>query len=575
MRSRLRCKVTLRIESPFLFRGLEGSLLGVDAAQMRDSDGRPLLPGDQLKGVLRHALEDLAAAAPDLVKDEGITALFGRPDATFADAGNEGRSRLIASDLRAREACEPSIDVLPRVAIDENTGSAKAAHLQVVELVAPLGREVTFEGELLLFVEKDEVAGTIDLLDKALALVPSIGAFKTVGFGRVVRAAITAEERRPLGLPTPAAVAASQRYALTFTLDRPFMVATRRVEDNVMEGQRVIPGGVLKGALARRLEHAGIDPRNGAWGAALSRLSIGHAWPLSNGAAVCRPLPLSLTTNRPGTCVRDELRLDERHALAGETPLFPSDWKCDPDKVLRAMDWPADKPGIVMRTRTAIAHDTGAASEAQLFSYKMVDPTGWRWRAVIDLEGIDTRTAGQLLALLGAGLDGIGKTEASMVEVETNTQPQPQPQPVAQGAQTYALMLETPALMVDKDALDGAEALRGAVERYFSEASAHRLTLKRFYATQSLSGGVTALRRSSGYAPWILMDAGSVFLLEGDPAPLADWLRYGLPLPDWLNDKSWQKCPFQRENGFGAVSLNAAAALWDQGGATAAGAGLS
>ncbi len=68
------------------------------------------------------------------------------------------------------------------------------------------------------------------------------------------------------------------------------------------------------------------------------------------------------------------------------------------------------------------------------------------------------------------------------------------------------------------------------------------------------------------YNPFLLTDAGSVFVLEAEAGqqPLAqtkidDWLQFGLPLPDWAVKRygdHGSTCPFRRVDGFGEIAVN-------------------
>ena len=83
-----------------------------------------------------------------------------------------------------------------------------------------------------------------------------------------------------------------------------------------------------------------------------------------------------------------------------------------------------------------------------------------------------------------------------------------------------------------------------------------------FCASQHLAGGYLAYRyRPWGktYHPFVVTDAGSVFLLRGAPRSRLEALTIsGLPLPVFEDAAplTWQNCPFTPENGFGAIRAN-------------------
>lgn len=550
-RVRVRCRVVVTLEAPFLMRGLEGLGFGVDAAQLRDRDGNAVIPGDQLKGLLRQAVRDLAGTTVRL-DDE---ALFGRQPKDAQGQADEKRGHIVVSDLVA--ACLPTEQILPRVAIDGETGSAKSGHLLMIESVAPIGERVTFTGELVVFVEAGRVDDTVKGLQAALRLIPAIGAMETAGFGRVVETVLEKVTEEPLLPPSPAARQGG-RLVWSFGFDRPLLVSAERLEANVLVGSEVIPGAVLKGALARRLELAGEDPA-----VHLDGLRVGHAFPRRDGMEHGRALPLSLVTDRGAVQWRDALLWDGP-LLDGAVPLFEPDWKGNARA--QALQRLGIGAGIaqVTRTRTAIDPEHGRADEGSLFSFRMVDPTDGRWRAVVDTGSLGGDDLQKLLAILDDGLDGIGKTDAAMVGPSLGPAVEPDPPQAVPGtADQFALMLETHALLIDTPALESAETLRDAFQAYFGQ---YGLTCVRFFAKQSWAGGIVALGRDP-YRPFVLVDAGSCFLLQGDPAPIAGWLRRGLPLPRWAIDEGldWQRCRYLPENGFGAVSLNRAQPFWGAG----------
>jgi len=109
-------------------------------------------------------------------------------------------------------------------------------------------------------------------------------------------------------------------------------------------------------------------------------------------------------------------------------------------------------------------------------------------------------------------------------------------------------------------------------EQAWHEISAGKLRLLRYFARQRLSGGKHRQKimqnSSNSYRPWLLTEAGSVFVLQGKE-DIADmiklWLSQGLPIADsaiqWyrLGDvpaQYWQYTPFVPENGYGEIAVN-------------------
>lgn len=138
--------------------------------------------------------------------------------------------------------------------------------------------------------------------------------------------------------------------------------------------------------------------------------------------------------------------------------------------------------------------------------------------------------------------------------------------PIPRASDTFAVMLETPALILDTPDLASEVTLNAAFEDYFARASNFKLALLRFFASESWAGGIVAMQRKP-YRPFVLVDAGSCFLLQGDKAVVEAWQRTGLPLPSWAAAEGldWRTCRYLPENGFAAISVARAAPIWGAG----------
>src|SRR5437660_532608 len=157
--------------------------MGLDASALRDEKGRPVIPGDQVRGCLRDAFEDLVAAGADITADD-LLDLFGRPSPSENEAGAANipsRGWLNVSDLTAvgLDGSQPIEST--RIAIDDRTGAAKEGMIQVLELVAPFGTAVTFKGYATLFAPGGAENAWTKRIDQALKLVTAIGSVKSAG----------------------------------------------------------------------------------------------------------------------------------------------------------------------------------------------------------------------------------------------------------------------------------------------------------------------------------------------------------------------------------------------------------
>lgn len=618
---RLDLPLVLAVRSPFLFRGLQARFVGVDVAHLRSEEGLPIIPADQAKGVFRQALgwlEEVGAVPPGTIRD-----LFGRSSGGGGEDDDEreatgtsepDRGRIVFSDLTARalhrdpgggsstpEVIRPSTVTgeTTRVEIDDALGSVKAGALQVIELIAPFGAVVVFEGGVSIFAPAEEARSWHERLAKALALVPSIGAMKSPGWGEVVgsMSSVGSATITRLGLPVEPDMEIGERIRLRVTFDRPILVDGVKVSGNAVEGRTIVPGAVFKGALHRRLQLAGEPIDAEPWRSVLSDLVIGHAFPLTDDGETLADLPLPITLvhadpRKDGKGVLGDatfVPFDHGAEIEGRPAHFPTDWKTPVFSSARSrLGLPeADIPRLA-RTHTAIRAETGTADEGKLFttlarSVRREDVTvgtddgsagtPWRdrcWEFEIDLGRIsdDRRPLARRLvgALLSGGLDGIGRTRARATFRSLGSAPIPLSAPVHGRDDLHAVVLDTAALMLDAVAECGTGRWRRspseAYEEYWRSALEDRsLELVGFQAAQAWKGGYIARRRRLGdtYHPFLLTLEGSVFLLRTRAVDrLSRVARWGLPAPILASGVAvtWENCPYVCENGYGRVRFH-------------------
>jgi len=235
----------------------------------------------------------------------------------------------------------------------------------------------------------------------------------------------------------------------------------------------------------------------------------------------------------------------------------------------------------------------GAEPEGKLFAWEMVHPftideTGNEkpvvWRSRVDLAGVneqDRAEVAQQLAELLSVLSFVSKTKAACdVEVEAVLPGDSQilgSLELEASDSTVALVLQTPTLLCDprfqdvngipKSGALGLEELHKLYAAAWLQLSEGALCLKHFFASQSLAGGEylhRRFRKGKPYTPWLLTDAGSVFVFEvknaeGAKTKLSEWIEKGLPLPAWGEgpwQSDWRRNPFVRENGFGEIAIH-------------------
>jgi len=185
--------------------GLSGGTYA-DQVVNKTHDKLPLVPGKTIKGLLRHAAEDLLELGDPAVSQETIDALFGqRPekrrlkDAERAD--NEGKPPpdpnrdagscwFSSAELPAATASEIPKDqrdklyeILASTKISEKTGTAVDHSLRQMEVTIPL----TLTGYIAGATEAQRV-----VLDRCLRYVKRLGQNRSRGLGRCTFKSISA-----------------------------------------------------------------------------------------------------------------------------------------------------------------------------------------------------------------------------------------------------------------------------------------------------------------------------------------------------------------------------------------------
>jgi hypothetical protein len=185
--------------------GGRGAGSHLDAIVERDGRDLPYVPGRQIKGLLREAMEALEhwQQVPAGMTD----AIFGRPALTgqislqgsigFSDAGLPAaeadwlseRETGSPHDADARNARAALYRDLFATAIDSDTGSAKSTSLRGIEVVIPL----TLEAAISVLPGKTPPAAWEQQLAKTFILVRAVGAHRSRGLGRATLAWKTGE----------------------------------------------------------------------------------------------------------------------------------------------------------------------------------------------------------------------------------------------------------------------------------------------------------------------------------------------------------------------------------------------
>lgn len=586
---KLRFDVTLTLAGPLMTRATAAGGYGLDSSLPRDAaTSAYFIAGTLVKGRLRDAwleLHDAAGAdyAPDV--DDLLGAKAGNSDAEGSGVAPR-RGRLHFTDFQcASEAAAPEA-VLFRIQIDAERGAVKHGAHQVIEAPFGPGQAVCFQGAVAFVArDTDEAQLVRRQVETGLRWITSLGGLRTVGFGRLIDVAVARAEDAPAG--DSGAVVGADALDLLVTPRAPFCIARQRPNDNLFESESVIPGGVLKGALAAtwlaRLGQPGdepitreTDPDRPALGEHFSAVRFTHAVPAKPGPDAKRPvvLPLSVVAHGKSHELFDVALEPGPLLIDSQAPVFAIDWKSDTrQKADTLRGWA--EPARELRVRTAIDGETRRAKDGQLFAQERVVPTAFVWHGRIDLGAVSARERAQvereLRTLLVHGLRGLGKTKAHAAVELRDARPDGDYLP-SQSADTgpWVVTLQTPALLLNASDLSetsGERELRAAYEAAFADLGASSLRLVRYFASQRLAGGFYLHRRfhaGERYRPYLLTEPGSVFVLEASTAAhaaqardcIAGWQQHGLPLPASLGKLTWRSCPYVPENGYGEVRVN-------------------
>lgn len=561
--------MALTLIAPFTTGGTENAERGVDDAQLRDEDGKPLVAGTHLQGLFRHFLNDVhrAESNEDLPEEEKLVPRgifldwFGRPakqlinaeeledlaDIYSADqlpgvADDNLRGRLTFRDLILETDESDGRHDRDRIRIDQDRRSVRPGAWLTSEQMFPTGTMANYisaNGYSIVLYGSEQEANLFDAaFEQFIRSLPSIGGDKGAGFGRVSHLSIERSSAQPLSLPaTGPALQAGTMVGCRFELAQPLLIDPTLLSGNLQRSSVDIPGGALKAAIAefgRRADPANFDKE---FGDVLSRLVIRHAQAVPAGSRFRRktfPYTLVAMAGTDGS----QHFADAFDPEAGE-PIFEVNFKRQHEEILSGYyEAFSFAPVLVTRTRTAIERHKFTADPHRLFNYQSVSPRGIEWitEFVIpdDFDQNDLARAGQLLAFLRSGFIQIGKLRSEIVNVAfaAGTASRAAKHCGVDGGAspaTWRMKIDAPAYLLGIDALQklqGGADLRDVYRERLREiiagvnpraAGAVDWTRLDFLAQHAWSGGRRAVRYKQqdddGYYPYLLTQPGSVFLL--------------------------------------------------------------
>lgn len=584
---RVDIQITLTLKAPLITQATAPGAYGLDVVFARNAEGRPIIAGTHVAGKLREAWERLRSALGDTVADavpkkEQINEMLGDP---ASDTYEPQTKQLFLSDFVLTSAHQPN-GVRHRIRIDPYRGAVDKGALLALENLTASGDLISFRGTLRFEeVERAAIDRIRHQLVCGLQWVPHIGAHRTIGFGRVHTVEVDEPQIKALTYD-PHKWEDADGFDLIFEPQEPFCIAAKPIQGNLFESREEIPGNVIRACLARKLKR--LTPKAPPEIAAaaeqlsdhFSKVRVTHAFPSKqcHKRPVRPPLSLIKTDH-----LHDAALLQGPVLIDGRAPEFAVDWK-DRQDVDQRFGWPHLRREL--RVRTAIDRKRRRHADQQLFAYEMIVPREDCWVARLDASAVDESSRPAVLqalsALLENGLLGMGKSKAP-VKVSTHASgtiedvcPIDRVDRQLDVDRPIVLTLQTPALLLDTRVLKGSSDAETLFETYRSVWNdlSPAINLERFFATQSLSGGRYQhgrFQQQQPYKPWLLTDAGSVFVFSTTDADQArddidGWLCRGLPLPtavlgayDIENEgvgTLWSKCPFIPQNGFGEIAVN-------------------
>ncbi len=606
---RISFKVRLYFSGGLLSRAAGGIRFGLDQAMLRaHGNHSPALPGSLIKGNLRHAWQALAKAGHQEI-DQHLIQLLGpppiiedeTPESAESDATPSQRGALLFDDLWLAEGGAKET-IRHRIRIDEESGAVKRGALLMSERIEPASEQsLCFTGRIELGAP---VAIETQKLEKwianGLAYTQALGAHKGIGWGALEKVEVETETRTMPALPPVAPSSGAgphERLGLALEFDRPFCIPHPKGNENTIYSHEVIPGNVIKGALAASFDrYWGQGWRNNHYQQQFDALRVSHAFP-SRKNTLIRPLapPHALALGADEKLYDigiSELPEDARTWIdVTELPedAFPlrflTDWKPKEIGELREkLEWPDLKRDL--RVHNRIDPTTGATPEDALYTVESIRPDNRRWLLNFNMpDGGGLNWLADLLeALDKAGehpLYPIGRTKAraALVRKENGhrTHGASSVLPLRKG-KTITVLLQTPARLLDLKEVRNIPSTAGqnALREHYAHswqtmnkppenASDNGFELIDYQARQELFGGEFWWRHyhagEKPYRPELFTSAGSIFRLrvhdaERAQAALDAWLNHGVEYQggDWST--YWKDNPWLTRHGYGEIIIN-------------------
>ena len=563
--------IKITVQGPLVSQSNDLPGFGIDAAMSCDVDGKPYLAGSHVWGKVREALTTFDAAYRecgafsgfDLARWLGKTRNVesGVDEEEFDDLDGRATRRLIhISD------CKGSSDeaaIRSRVAIDPATGAALDGALQTIETRWKPGKEVIFTGIVTVMLPDPEADMALRAVSLALNWTIQMGAFGSIGFGQVLSAELL-DNVRDKSTSQTSPLASSLEVRLDFD-GEPFLVSEGRVTPNSFASSEIIPGAAFKGALIN-LINANVGAPPGTFSHTgrekfpliaehIDSIRVRHFFPTINTE---RPNRIPFDLRQTGRSMAHSVAWDSD---GSEIISFLPDWKMQQKKdASNCVGWPEIKREL--RIRTEIDPRFRAARAERLFGLEMCQTHGVLWHGKIDLFDVSENKRPDLIkelsTVLQHGLPGFGRSKTFAhvelrdgdAEIQVNGR-----------KNQFILELQSNALI---------RCPNQTYQDAFSTLSDDALICSEWFIREKLAGAAFLAERyfnRKRYRPYLLSEAGSVFVLEVRDGrenvaekTVLSWLRKGLQISDSVQafydtDATWKTCPYIPENGYGEVRL--------------------
>ena len=612
MNTKYELQVKLSVKAPLISSGGGDAVRNLNQVFYQTASGELALQHSHIKGKLREAMQEMQKYGCFFPIID-LQSLFGQgcskdeiSPVLLKSTLLPHRARLHFSDFLLSDKSlnlPPDQHRLTKVSINSITGTSKENFLQVIENRFKSGDIVIWSGVISFFSKSEEAALIAKNLTLGLKWITAFGGSKGSGFG-CLESVTTELYEADSFLPEKSAIPRSHDgISLHLEFIDDLIIGGMSRGTNFIKSETVIPGGVVKGSLARFLnqlcdtvpdtEAIGMNNRKVVDHFPLltkyfSALQFSHAFPV-HAAQENRPVVIPFSAVK--TSVGEELdayfdvALLQKPSLDrnNKAPEFQVNWK-NSGFLQEYFGWASCD--IINKTRTAIDPKTRRAKDESLYTFQYLTPFNAgsekekvKWIANLRFPDLKPSEQEQLLdefiKAIHQGWSVLGKRGSCFSFTVRDGLAQDVILPLSEAVydkDIAVVVLQSDALMFDGMSIAAHHQkpdLQSIYNDYWQEITEHSCDLVRLFTRQKFSGGYLAKRYKiyPHYYPFILTEAGSVFVLRIKNREKAEKIllhlqKKGLPLPSLIarrvleNREPWELCPFVSENGYGEIRIN-------------------